>query len=64
MKRNKRTEKVGPLGLSPLTERILAKMGAEGGRIQRRLQTFYQERACSGEGGIRITCPGKGRKAP
>lgn len=44
MKRNKRTEKVCHQDLSPLTERILAKMGSEGAVIRRRLEIFYQDR--------------------
>lgn len=42
MKRNKRSEKVWHQDLTPLTERILAKMGPEGAEIRRRLQSFYQ----------------------
>lgn len=52
MKRNKRTEKIGDPNLSPLTEKILAKMGSEGVAIRRRLQLFYQTRAEPGEGGV------------
>lgn len=43
MKRNKRTERVLPLDLNPLTERILANMGPEGAEIRRRLQYLYQQ---------------------
>ncbi len=42
MKRNKRTEKICDPNLSPLTEKILAKMGREGAAIRQRLQLFYQ----------------------
>lgn len=52
MKRNKRTEKISNQNLSPLTEKILAKMGSEGAAIRRRLQLFYQTRDESGEGGV------------
>ena len=52
MKRNKRTEKIGDQNLSPLTEKILAKMGVEGVAIRRRLQLFYQTRAAPGEDGV------------
>lgn len=44
MKRNKRTEKVCQQDLSPLTERILGRMGREGAEIRRRLRLFYQRR--------------------
>lgn len=44
MKRNKRTEKVFKQTLTPLTERILTRMGPEGAAIRRRLWRFYQER--------------------
>ena len=44
MKRNKRTEKLSHQDLSPLTERILARMGLEGREIRRRLRLFYQSR--------------------
>ena len=44
MKRNKRTDKVCHPDLSPLTERILGKMGPEGVAIRRRLEIFYQNR--------------------
>jgi hypothetical protein len=44
MKRNKRTEKIGAQGLSPLTEKILVKMGSQGMAIRRRLQLFYRTR--------------------
>jgi hypothetical protein len=50
MKRNKRTEKICDQDLSPLTEKILAKMGLEGVTIRRRLQQFYQIRLEPGEG--------------
>jgi hypothetical protein len=52
MKRNKRTEKIGDPNLSPLTERILTKMGSEGVAIRRRLLLFYQTRTEPGEGGV------------
>jgi len=55
MKRNKRTDKVCHQDLSPVTERILAKMGSEGLKIRRRLQTFYQERTELGERETRRT---------
>ncbi len=51
MKRNKRTEKVCQPRLSPLTERILTKMGSEGAEIRQRLQIFYQTRVKPSEGG-------------
>jgi hypothetical protein len=44
MKRNKRTGKACVQELTPLTERILARMGPEGAAIRRRLGRFYQER--------------------
>jgi hypothetical protein len=44
MKRNKCTEKVATQELTPLTERILAKMGTEGTEIRRRLRHFIKER--------------------
>jgi hypothetical protein len=49
MKRNKRTEKIWQTEWSPLTERILVSLGAEGLKIRRRLQLFYQKRAVPGE---------------
>lgn len=49
MKRNKRTEKICQVDLSPLTERILAKMGSEGAKIRRRLQVLYQSGREAGE---------------
>ncbi len=49
MKRRKRTEKIALQDLAPVTERILAKMGAEGAEIRRRLQLFYRKRAGAGE---------------
>ena len=52
MKRNKRTEKVCLPGPSPLTERILTKMGSPGAEIRQRLQVFYQTRLEPGEDGI------------
>ena len=55
MKRSKRTDKIGDQDLSPLTEKILAKMGSEGAAIRRRLQVFYQTRAEPGEGGVEET---------
>lgn len=51
MKRNKRTEKVCHTGMSPLTERILTKMGSEGAEIRQRLRIFYQTRVDPGERG-------------
>jgi len=44
MKRNKGTEKVSTQELTPLTERILAKMGLEGTEIRRRLRHLFKER--------------------
>jgi hypothetical protein len=44
MKRNKRTTKNCQGDLSPLTERILTRMGREGAKIRRRLQIYYQWR--------------------
>ena len=44
MKRNKCTKKVSAQELTPLTERILAKMGSEGTEIRRRLRHFFKER--------------------
>lgn len=44
MKRNKCTEKVATPELTPLTERILAKMGSKGAEIRRRLRHFLEER--------------------
>ena len=55
MKRNKRTEKIGDQDMSPLTEKILAKMGSEGAAIRQRLQVFYQTRTEPGEGGVEET---------
>ncbi len=55
MKRNKRTEKICDQNLSPLTEKVLAKMGSEGIAIRRRLQLFYQTRTEPGEGGVEET---------
>lgn len=51
-KRNKHTEKICHLNLSPLTEKILAKMGSEGVAIRQRLQLFYQTHTEPGEGGV------------
>ena len=55
MKRNKRTEKIGDQNLSPLTEKILTKMGSEGVAIRRRLQLFYRTHTEPGEGGVEET---------
>lgn len=44
MKRNKCTKKVASQDPTPLTERILAKMGPEGAEIRRRLSHFFKER--------------------
>lgn len=44
MKRNKSNQKVATQDLTPLTERILAKMGREGAEIRRRLSHFFKER--------------------
>jgi hypothetical protein len=52
MKRNKRTEKVYHTGVSPLTERILTKMGSEGAEIRQRLRTFYQTCGDLAEGAL------------
>ncbi|MCX5892533.1 MAG: hypothetical protein NTW80_06095 [Deltaproteobacteria bacterium] len=52
MKRNKRTEKIGDQNLSPLTEKILAKMGSQGVAIRQRLQQFYQTHSEPGEGAV------------
>jgi hypothetical protein len=52
MKRNKRTEKICAQNLTPLTEKILAKMGLEGITIRRRLQLFYRASHEPGEGGV------------
>jgi hypothetical protein len=45
MERNKRTETRGHDNLAPLTEQILARMGAEGADIRQRLKNFYRRRA-------------------
>jgi hypothetical protein len=47
MKRNKKTEVVANGRLTPLTDKILAKMGPEGTGIRQRLKRFYQERVVS-----------------
>ena len=44
MKRNKGNEQVSTQELTPLTERILAKMGSEGTAIRRRLRLLFKER--------------------
>ena len=44
MKRNKCTKKFAAQDLNPLTKSILAKMGAEGAEIRRRLSHFFKER--------------------
>ncbi len=44
MKRHKGTKKVAVQGPTPLTERILAKMGPEGVEIRRRLRHLFKER--------------------
>ena len=44
MKRNKRTEVVAQVRLTPLTDHILKRMGLEGTVIRQRLRRFYQER--------------------
>jgi len=49
MKRNKRTTILAHECLTPLTEKILARMGLEGKAIRRRLLLFYQERNSSKE---------------
>jgi hypothetical protein len=45
MKRNKRTETMGHEDLTPLTEYILAQMGAEGADIRKRLKKLYRRRS-------------------
>ncbi len=40
----KRSKCSGKANLTPVTERILARMGAKGTEIRRRLQQFLQER--------------------
>jgi hypothetical protein len=45
MKRNKRTETRAHDDLTPLTEHILAQMGAEGADIRGRLKNFYRRRS-------------------
>jgi hypothetical protein len=47
MIRNKRTDIIADIRLTPLTERILAKMGRKGAIIRRRIRRFYEERALS-----------------
>ena len=42
MKRNKRTITMGHEDLTPLTEHILAQMGAEGVDIRERLKNLYR----------------------
>lgn len=59
MKRNKCTEKICNKNLSPLTEKILIKMGSEGMAIRRRLQLFYQSRTEPGEGVEETYAPGR-----
>ncbi len=49
MKRNKCTEKVASQALTPLTDRILTKMGAEGTAIRRRLHHFFRVRRDPGQ---------------
>ena len=44
MKRNRCSKNVAAQDLTPLTERILAKMGSEGTEIRRRLRHFFKER--------------------
>jgi hypothetical protein len=44
MKRHKGPKKVAAQDPTPLTERILAKMGPEGAEIRRRLRHFFKER--------------------
>lgn len=44
MKRNKRTITIGHEDLTPLTEHILAQMGAEGVDIRERLRNLYRRR--------------------
>ena len=55
MKRNKRTEKICDPTPSPLTEKILTKMGSEGIAIRRRLQLFYRTHTEQNEGGVEET---------
>jgi hypothetical protein len=45
MKRNKRTDLMAHVELTPLTEQILAQMGQAGATIRKRLQSFYRQRA-------------------
>lgn len=45
MKRNKRTVSMGHEDLDPLTEHILARMGADGVSIRERLKKFYRRRS-------------------
>ncbi len=58
MKRNKRTDKICDQTVSPLTERILAKMGSEGAAIRRRLRLFYQTRIEPDEAAEQTFTPG------
>lgn len=43
-KRNKRTDIMAHVELTPLTEHILAQMGQEGDHIRKRLKIFYRRR--------------------
>jgi hypothetical protein len=48
MKRNKKTEVVARVALTPLTSHILDGMGREGAAFRLRLQRFYRDRALDG----------------
>ncbi len=45
-KRNRRTDIMADVKLTPLTDQILTQMGPEGVNIRKRLQIFYGQRAC------------------
>jgi hypothetical protein len=51
-KRNKRTDIMAHVELTPLTEQILAQMGQEGVTIRKRLTVFYRQRACRDHSGV------------
>jgi hypothetical protein len=49
-KRNKRTETMAHMELTPITEQILAQMGPEGAIIRKRLKIFFYQKTCKNHG--------------